>query len=453
MRRILFIAYAFPPCGGAGVQRTAKFVRYLPEYGWLPTVLTVAASSYGILDASQGSDIPPAIDVIRTPHLDPVAAFTRPRAQAAGGPPPSAVKTPARASTASKILRSALLATWFAVENNLLIPDTAVLWYPRAVEAGLSLLRRQRFDLILATGEPYSAYLIAKALSRRSGVPYVLDMRDPWTIAPYREVRRAAWRQSVERWQERRILAGCRACVFAFRPDGLYDEAYPQWAGKFHYVPNGYDPADFAGVVPRHFDRFTIVHSGTFLPGYRPARPFLVALRGLLSRRPDLAERLQVLFVGRPGEEGSHIQELGLSGVVRQVGYLPHRESISHLLGADLLLLVGGHHRWEETGKVYEYLAAGKPILALVHPQGSAARLLASYPLARVVDRDDLDGSANALETALAGRAPAPSDTNGEWAAPFQRPTLTAKLARILDHCCAPRPTRSPSTISVGSHP
>lgn len=439
MKRVLFIAYAYPPCGGAGVQRTAKFVRYLPEHGWLPTVLTVVPSCYGVQDPSQAGETPGGVEVVRTAHLDPVARFTRPHPGPAGlngnghGGPRPAGWAPRKA------VRRVLREGWLAVENNLLVPDPAVLWYPRAVAAGRSLLRRGRFDLIWATGEPYSAYFIARALSRSSGVPFVIDMRDPWTIAPYRAVRRAAWRQSLERWQERRLLAACRACVFAFQPDGLYTDAFPQWAGKFHYIPNGYDPADFTGVVPRKFDRFTVVHSGTFLPGYRPARPFLLALSRLLARRPDLASRLEVLLVGKPGEEGQAVQELGLTGVVREVGYLPHRESLSYLLGADLLLLVGGHHRWEETGKVYEYLAARKPILALVHPEGSAARLLNSCPLARVVDRDNVQEAAAVLEQMMAGNGGGEAATEGGGVSRFERGRLTGQLAGILESCCTSR--------------
>lgn len=444
MRRVLCIAYAFPPCGGAGVQRTAKFVRYLPAHGWLPTVLTVEPSAYGTVDGSQTSEIPAEVRIVRTPHLDPVASFTR-TARAPGGNPERNGGRPQRWAV-RKVARQVLRHGWLAVENNVLMPDRTVLWYPRAVAAGRALLRAHRYDLIWATGEPYSAYFIARTLSQRSRVPFVIDMRDPWTISPYRAERRPAWRRSLERWQERRILAACRACVFAFQPDDLYTRVFPRWADKFHYIPNGYDPEDFAGVEPRAFEKFTIVHSGTFLPGYRPARPFLLVLRELLSRQPDLASRLQVLFVGKPGEETNEILELGLTEVVRQVGYLPHRESIGYLLGADALLLVGGHHRWEETGKVYEYLAAGKPILALVHPDGSAAKLLHGHPRARVVDRETPAGACAALGQLLAGpRGPAVGPGSPRTAE-YQRGRLTARLACVLD-ACARHPSAGPTHI------
>lgn len=436
MNRLLVLAYAYPPCGGAGVQRTAKFVRYLPAHGWQPTVLTVLPSCYGIQDFSQSAETPAGVEVVRTPHFDPVAALGRSdRGTASANGRTSDISGPER-WTPWRIARRILRNGWLALENNVLVPDATVLWFPRALAAGRALIRRKRFDLIWATGEPYSSYLIARSLSTRLGIPFVIDMRDPWTMAPYRAAKRAEWRQSLERWQERRILDACRACIFAFNPEGLYTEAFPQWAGKFHYIPNGYDPADFAGTAPQHFDRFTIVHSGTFLSGYRPALRFLLALREVLNRQPDLESRVQVLFVGRPGEERRLIRELRLTEIVQQVGYLSHRESISYLLGADLLLLVGGHHRWEETGKVYEYLAARKPILALVHPQGNAARLLSTYPLARVVDRASTNDASTALEQFLAGDGTSPSQVNVDWAVQYERPRLTARLAAVLESCC-----------------
>lgn len=432
-KHALVIAYAFPPCGGAGVQRTAKFVRYLPEFGWMPTVLTVDESCYGVKDNSHANDLPEGVEIIRTPHFDPVARFSRspaaPRERSKNGSHSSS------GLSFKKALRAVGKGGWLALDKTLLVPDQAVLWCPRAITAGLRAHRRKPFDLIYATGEPYSDYFTASALSRIAGVPFVIDMRDPWTLSPYRNETRKAARQSIERWQERRVLAACRACIFANRSTDLYSEAFPQWAEKFHYIPNGYDSSDFEGVEPERFDRFTIVHSGTFLPGYRTADTFLLAMRELLSSQPALAERLQVIFVGKIGEERNLIHELKLSDVVKQTGYIPHAKSIAYLKGADLLLLVGGHHRWEETGKVYEYFAAGKPILALVNTEGEAARLLREYTVARIVDRESVPETQDAISEILSGSMISPDADAAVWVARFERKRLTEKLARVFEEC------------------
>jgi glycosyltransferase involved in cell wall biosynthesis len=433
MWRVLLIAYAFPPCGGAGVQRTARFAQYLPDYGWLPSVITVVPSCYGVKDSTEDTPLPDKVEVIRTMHFDPVARFTRASVATIHNGSNGAPHGPRQSFI--KALRSVARKSWVAFDRNALIPDQAITWVPRAVAAGLAAHRRHRFDLIYATGEPYSDYFTASMISRVTGVPYVVDMRDPWTLAPYRIEDRSSARQSLERWQERRVLAGCRACVFANRAIDLYSEAFPQWAQKFHYIPNGYDPSDFEGVEPKQFDKFTVVHSGTFLPGYRTADTFLLALRELLNAQPDLSQRIQVLFLGKIGEEKKLIRELSLDNVVSQTGYLPHQESISYVKGADLLLLVGGRHRWEETGKVYEYLATGKPILALVQPEGGAAELLRPNLTARIVDRESLRDVRAALADAISAESasqPVPDTTSS---AQYERKRLTAKLAEVFNEC------------------
>jgi glycosyltransferase involved in cell wall biosynthesis len=433
MRRILIVAYAFPPAGGAGVQRTAKFVKYLPQYGWLPTVLTVSASCHAVKDTSHVDEFSEDIEVIRTAHFDPVARFTRmsvasPSFNNNGGH--GAEKKPLK-----KALRALARDGWVAFDKKMLIPDQAVTWCPRAIAAGLEAHLDQRFDLIYATGEPYSDYFTAATLSRLTGAPFVIDMRDPWTLSPYRKAVGSNTRQAIERWQERRILSRCRACIFANPAMELYSKAFPEWADKFHYIPNGYDSADFDGVEPQRFDKFTIVHSGTFLPGYRTANTFLLALKELLTASPGLRDKLQVLFVGKIGEEHKLIKELSLEDVVRQTGYLPHRESLSYLKSADLLLLVGGEHAWEETGKVYEYFATGKPVLALVNRGGAAAQLVRNYPLSHIVDRTNIAEARAVLSEMLLTHRSGNEVLDTSFAAPYERKKMTEQLAHIFDDC------------------
>jgi glycosyltransferase involved in cell wall biosynthesis len=238
----------------------------------------------------------------------------------------------------------------------------------------------------------------------------------------------------MERQQERTLLAECAACVFAFRYSEIYDPAFPQWSEKFFYIPNGYDSTDFDGVEPKRFDKLTIVHNGTFLPGYRTPATFLQALRRLLSEETDLAARLEVLFVGKAGQEGSLIRELSLDSVVRQAGYVPHRECVAYLKGADLLLLVGGSNRTEETGKVYEYMATGKPILAVIRPDGAAAKVLANYGPVRVIDRQNVNEIAEALRALVLDRGGFRSAVNSQWVSRFERWRLTGRLAEVFDH-------------------
>jgi glycosyltransferase involved in cell wall biosynthesis len=433
MKRVLFISYVFPPGGGAGVQRTAKFVRYLPEYGWLPTVVTVSPACYGVQDASHTAEMPAGVEVIRTSHLDPVARFSQtPSAFPANGQNGNHA---AGKTAVKKSLRALARDAWVVFDNKVLIPDQAVTWCPRAIAAGLTAHLERRFDLLYATGEPYSDYFTAATLSQLTGVPFVIDMRDPWTLSPYRKALGSAARQAVERWQERKVLAGCRAAIFANRASDLYATSFPQWADKFHYLPNGYDSADFEGVEPQRFDRFTIVHSGTFLPGYRTADNFLLALKELFEATPDLPNRLQVYLVGKIGEEQKLIGQLKLESLVKQTGYLPHKASLGYLQGADRLLLIGGEHAWEETGKVYEYFASGKPILALVNPTGAAAQLVGNSQNSRIVDRTDVAAIRSALSEIILQKRTLDPAQAADFAVAYERKKLTGQLARLFDDC------------------
>lgn len=437
MKKCLFIAYAFPPAGGAGVQRTTKFVKYLPEFDWLPTVLTVSESCHAVKDPSHIAEFPEGVRIIRAAHFDPVASFTRmPAATASFNH--NGEKVVAK-SWLKKSLRALARDSWIAFDKRFLIPDQALTWCVRAIAAGLTAHLEQRFDLFYATGEPYSAYFTASTLSRLTGVPFVIDMRDPWTLSPYRKAVGSPLRQALEGWQERRVLAHCRAAIFANRASDLYAEKFPQWADKFHYLPNGYDSADFEGVETPTFDKFTIVHSGTFLPGYRTAEHFLLALKELLTATPRLANTLQVFLVGKIGEEQTLIHQLGLAEVVKQTGYLPHKESLAYLKGADWLLLIGGAHAWEETGKVYEYFAAQKPILALVNPAGAAAQLVSQAPTSRIVNRTSVAEIRAAVTEILLPQPTGEFEKDADFAVLYERKKLTEQLARLFDESVAGR--------------
>src|ERR1700720_371385 len=311
-KRVLVIAYYFPPCGGGGVQRVAKFVRYLSEFGWLPSVLTVAASYYGRnRDSSHVAEFPNGVEIIRTPQIDQLVP-----AGAAGSAPNDVDRNRPRAPAGMPMTRLRSLAKRGRAAWDQFSRHKAIFWCARAVSAGLKAHKRQRFDLIYATGEPYSDFVIALILSRLIGVPFVIDMRDPWQLEPYQGEESSALGRIVSRWAERRVLAACRACIFANRAIDRYAATFPKWKQKFHYLPNGYDPADFDSVEPRRFDKFTIVHNGNFLPGYRTADTFLLALSKVLDIQPELRERIQVLFVGRLRREEKLIQDLGLADLV-----------------------------------------------------------------------------------------------------------------------------------------
>lgn len=443
MRSLLVLAHAFPPVGGAGVQRITKLVKYLPGYGWWPTVLSAPPGAYIERDADLAADVPAGVRVIRTPSLELPA-------QAVGalhpaGPPGRAPQAlPPDGAAPRRIARAVAYRSY----RLLALPDRHIGWVPFAVAAGLWLGRRQAFDAVLATGNPFSAFVAARLVAAALRCPLVVDYRDAWTLNPYRSDRGTTrWRAEhrLEHW----VLGGAAGVLCATEPlrEDLA-EAFPTFGERFVTLPNGYDPDDLVGVTPRDLQPFTIVYSGKFTP-YRRPDAVLRAVALLRARRPDLVAPLRLLFVGeRDAAAAALTDALGLAGVVEWTGYRPHREALTYVLGAHTLLLVGGGHRSEQTTKVFEYLAASKPILAVVPPDGAAAAVVAASPGGGYIAWPPTAANVavqlvRLLEQWRTGQLP----TSARSAEEYTRPHLARRVADLLDLW-----TRGPARSS-SSHP
>ncbi|MBI3968114.1 MAG: glycosyltransferase [Chloroflexi bacterium] len=448
MKNVLLLAHAFPPVGAAGSQRAVKLVKYLPEHGWWPTVITAPADRYLTLDAGLLADIPAGVVVHRTRTLEPSQSQTlalRPSAAPSSTPTPSPV--------AGVKERARRIVYWLYAHG--VIPDRSLGWAPFAIAAGLRLSRRTRFDAIFATGNPYSSFLAAAALGLALRAPYVLDYRDAWTLNPYRQSE-SAWRNAVERRQERFALGRAAAAIFATEPMRQdYARAFPALANHFTTMTNGYDPTDFAGVTPQALPGFTITHVGKFTP-YRRPDGFLRGLARFLRNEPAARASLRALFIGEADAAVSRaVAALELEDVVQIKSYLPHAEVLPYLLGSSALLLVGGGAVSEQTSKVFEYLAAARPVLALVPEDGAAAEALRSSAApVHFAPADDEHQIEHALSRLYADAAP----DQPARAAPleYSRPYLAGRLAEVLDRCLdaqRPAPIPSRTTPAAASSP
>lgn len=371
--RVLFVSYLFPPVGGAGVQRSLKFVKYLLAHQWLPTVVTVKPISYYVHDASLLNEVPTGVAVVRTESLDPLRVSAR------------VIRGLTRlfnARTASERVpfntNGRLAAAYRRFRDAILVPDAQIGWIPFAYRAGRTAIDRTQSSVIYATCGPYSSALAAYLLGRRTGLPYVLDFRDGWTDDPYIKAP-SRFHRASHRWLEALTVRNAAAVVvyggwLAERLRDRYPEASPNLAVIF----NGYDLSDLEGVVPlrRPTGKVRIVYSGSVYGHHRESMlSFLRCLAGL----PE-ADRgnVEVLFVGQAyeGAEGD-IAEAGLKGTVSLCGYMPHADALAWLMSADaLLLFVRPGDVSSVTGKVFEYMMVNRPIIGLVEPLGGCADVL-----------------------------------------------------------------------------
>jgi glycosyltransferase involved in cell wall biosynthesis len=349
MRRVLLIAYYFPPLGLSGVQRTAKFAKYLVRYGWKPTVLTVEPAGYYAFDDSLLREVEEAgVEIVRTTSLDANRLFKK----------RGVVRLP------SEFFRK---VAGF-IGDFLFIPDTKIGWKRRALKAALELTARTQFDAIMATAPPQTDFLIGMELKRRTGIPLLLDYRDAWLEYPFKfyPTPLHTW---LHRRKERKVLHTSDGIVVTHR---RIKESILRRHRQFNYndiviISQGFDAEDFADSVPRSgaIGRMRIVHAGTFY-GHRSPDVLLRALHALVSHRPELRARFELRLVGaQRAQDIRLVKKLGLEDVVAFEGYLEHRTCVNLLRSADVLWYVNDNDM-SSPGKLYEYFAAGKTILASV---------------------------------------------------------------------------------------
>ena len=437
-RRVLFVSYLFPPVGGVGVLRVAKFVKFLPECGWTSSVLTAENPSVPLFDESLLADIPGETIVRKARTREPGYAIKS--SVAAAAPSPSFV------AQCKRSVRDVLKR----IANVVLQPDAQILWYPAAVSKGVQLLREVPHDVIVASGPPFTNLLVGASLSRKTGVPLVLDYRDEWDISnAYWENKRPGritnWLQ--RRMQQRAVRAA--SAITATTPASaraLQEVAIGSGSrATSTSIYNGFDPADFAtpGESLRRDDfgngtnLFRLCFAGT-LWELTSIEPFVEGVRQLVERAPVLAERLEIVLAGRrAGRQEEFIDRLqGLPCKVVRLGYLEHSDAIRLMATSDSLLLLLSdlpHADRVISSKVFEYMAAKRPIFA-VSPDGDQGDILREHPGATICRPRDSEGIAEALSERLEEHRCGIRPSVDDWDfSQFERRAQTAQLAELLD--------------------
>jgi glycosyltransferase involved in cell wall biosynthesis len=426
MRKVLVIAYYFPPMGLSGVQRTLKFVKYLPEHNWQPTVLTVTPGAYYALDTSLLKEIDSlGIEIVRSNSIDPTRLFRRGKATAG-----AVVKMP------KEWVRKSLSAA----SQFFFVPDNKIGWKRKAVRAANALLQREKFDLLFATAPPYTDFLVGHALKSRHRLPLVLDYRDPWLDNPNH-----LYLTPLHRWLHRRLerkvlRASDKVITINRRVKEVLLIRYPFLRYQdVEIIPQGFDPNDFdlnGESTPVRPEKMRITYSGTFIERQTP-KFFLRALAKVLSEQPTLRGKIEALFVGQFRDENlKHVKKLGLQDVVNVVGYVEHALCVKYLASSDVLWLMVGKGKGEEmmsTGKLFEYFGARKPILGCV-PEGVARTTIEDCGAGIITDPEDVDGIASAIKLLYkryqSGTLVEPSE---EYVEKFDRKRLAADLARTFN--------------------
>ena len=441
MKRVLVIAYFFPPLGGAGVHRPVAWARFLPENGWNVTVLASAPGGYFVDDATLLATVPSATEVIRVGAPTAVALWRRhlgPQARTAGGPDPDA----AWRYSSGRLRRDDALRV---LARLAFVPDSYRAWVGPAVRAGKQRIARGDIDVVLSTSPPESCHMVGEELATRNGtrvLPWVADFRDPWVGLYYRTPPTPfhAW---AHRRMERRVLARADRILCASRThlhaveDALGMEDTRE---RVRFLPNGAE-LDAPEFVPHARDGNRIVFTGTLVETPAMLR-FLEAFARRLSYEPGRRQQVTLVIAGPYGEEyEARVRELDLSDVVRFLGPVPFAEQRRLQQEADVLLLVRNEGKGYEAmvpGKLYAYLAARRPIVAMVGT--SEASGLARACGAAVTAPNDGEAAVAAAFAVLDGTKAAARPNEAaieDLLRARSRETLAAELATFLDEACA----------------
>lgn len=427
MKRVLVVAYLFPPIANSGTQRPLKFTKYLRGHGWMPTVLTAAAFEGHATDAALLQDIPPDIEVERVPmlHQSIDRGLRRALGPAVGGAVGSAIG--------------------WRVQHRWRTPDWYALWRPAVTRAARRIFRERGFDAIYATGFPWTSLLAGADIAEATGRPLIADFRDLWAgETGFREHRPP---HDDEVALERRVVDEAHTVVGASTSivRSLRD-AHPHAApDKFVAIHNGFDAADLQPRPERSPGRpFRIVYTGVWKDGYNPVELY-DSVEWLHRATPRSLDGVEVIAAGFPPGEA---HRRGLSSIITELGLVPHRQALELMQSADLLYLSHSapDRQWAVPGKVYEYLASGSPVLALTHPEKETAQIINAVGGGIVVSPDDPGTLYEALGKICRARAFLVPARNAAVLATFERQALTARLAAVLDEAYTTRRSRAGST-------
>jgi glycosyltransferase involved in cell wall biosynthesis len=383
MFKVLIIAYYFPPLGLSGVQRTLKFVKYMPPHGWQPTVITTGNVAYYAHDKSLQNELDKLdIKVVRTSSIDPNAILAN----------FGTVKMP------NEKIRKLLNL----LSQTLFIPDNKISWSKKAFNTASEILSKEKFDAIFVSAPPFSAFKMSAKLKKKFDIPLVVDYRDLWYNSYFAFYSTPLHSFLHKRMEYSSLKVADKVIVTNRKIKEKLLNIYKFLTfDDVVIIPHGFDPEDFSNIkpTPKTTNKMILTYSGIFLE-YNSPKYFLQAFKQIATERPDIASKIELHFVGHLRMENQNlVSKLKLEEFVKDFGYMNHDEAVRKVLSSDVLWFMIGRKRNIDAilpGKMFEYFGSGKPIIACV-PEGAAKSACIEYGASFITEPEDIKAIKEAI--------------------------------------------------------
>lgn len=412
MEKVLIIANQFPPMGGSGVQRSVKFVKHLPKFGYESIVFTRDTKTAKLLDETLLKDIPENTKIIRTKAYEP-----------------------------SEV--TGLFKIPFKIISKLIIPDSSVIWFKTSKKKALEIIKNEKIKIIYTTSAPYSDHLLGLYIKNKlPNIKWIADFRDEWTNNPYiLDKPYNKIRTNIEKNMEKSVLETADYLITntpVMRKNFIKNNNLKK--DTFYVIPNGYDDEDFSQIdfEKKENSKFTMVYTGALYGRRKPDNLFL-ALKNLKETKKIEEDKILLKLIGNYHKDKlqAQIDKLGLTNQIEIIGYVPHNVCIKYQINADCLVLIEGSGIGSDafyTGKIFEYMNTKRPVIGIL-PKGVASDLINETKIGTVANVDNIAEIENVILKYYGRWLSNELDflPNMEIIKKYERKSLTKKLAEIFD--------------------
>ncbi len=418
--KVLIITYYWPPAGGSGVQRWLKFVKYLQDFDVEPVVYTIANPKYPILDDTLINEVPENIEILRQPIWEPnnlMSFFKKEKSQSAGflNPNPSML---------GKILQY--------IRANYFIPDARKFWVKPSVRFLEAYIQNNAIDVVITTGPPHSLHLIGLQLKEKLKIKWISDFRDPWTTIDYFHQLPLTKKSKATHFRlEKEVLKKSDAVLVVGK---TMKETYLNFNKNIHVITNGFDSDLTSNPTVILDNRFTLTHIGMMNADRNPKLLWKV-LKEICNEDSEFKKDLKINLVGKVAAQVTNDLQFFENGMLDIIDYLPHLEVRKYQQKSQMLLLVVNNVPSAKgiiTGKIFEYLEAKRPILAIGPSDGDAASIINTTNAGFVIDFEDETNLKRVILSNYQAFKKQDLRVESKDIRQYHRKELTQKLATII---------------------